>query len=177
MITLKPAHFAGSFYSSPSWLTNGHWAVKRDRCSNGAALNIESAGLFFGSGANKVTMKREMTDADVAKAAKASGSAQWTVTRFRHESDRGLNTIILVSAAGGHTAIDAKYAAALGIMPGNTLYGHENGLSALSDSPEPETLSFVLMPVRSGVDDDALAAFAGVIGAKLAKANKGRKAA
>ena len=143
-LTKKLFAFHSSIYVSPTWLSNGHFAVKRTTVDNVALFTTEATALAtVGKG---VRFTERDTD-DVFQSWIDATRTAWYVTDFLYES-AGKTCRIVQSGPGVIALIDREYCDLLGVGPGHTIYnGKLDGSGPFADGDTGEDLTWILMPV------------------------------
>jgi hypothetical protein len=142
-LTKKLFAFHSSLYVSPTWISNGHFAVKRAIVDNAALFTTEAAALAtVGKG---VRFTERDTDEIFRSWVDATRTA-WTVTEFLYDSG-AKRCRIVQSGAGVIALLDVEYCELLDIGPGDTIYnGTVDGSGPFLDGDTGENLTCILMP-------------------------------
>ena len=163
----KKALNRNQVYLSPTYLTNGHFAVKRE------ALPVKIAPMAKNidtlNGALSVDDVLEKTDAFIENVVDGVNSKQWLVTDVIAHGGVVLVPASPVDNQNGLRFLDPEYTALLGVEPGDKLYSDVKG-ERFTDKDDSAG-DWVLM-ARKGGDND-LAIIGAVLNFK--KANDGSK--
>jgi len=143
-LTKKLFAFHSSLHVSPTWISNGHFAVKRTTVDNVALFTTEAAALAtVGKG---VRFTERDTDEVFQSWVDATRTA-WTVTEFLYDSGTKRCRIVQ-SGAGVIALLDVEYCELLDIGPGHTIYnGTVDGSGPFADGDTGADLTWILMPV------------------------------
>jgi len=140
-------------YLSPTWISNGHWAITRSAVENMPFFETEaSARAFFGRKPhNDHGFFTEKDTDSLFETLLKSDRTAWTVTPFLH--DNGAKTArIVVSGTGAISVLELSYCDLLGIVPGSRVYTADpTGQSAFTASELSDTM-WILMPFRTAKD-------------------------
>ena len=129
---------------SPSWISNGQFAVTRVSVDNLALFTSEAvARAALG---NSVKFTERDTD-QFFQARVDEPKTEWTVTRVLYEYGR--TTCRVVQSTDGVIAlIDRDYCDLLSIDPNNTIYnGQIDGSGPFTSNDTGEELTWIVMPV------------------------------
>lgn len=143
-LTKKLFAFHSSIHVSPTWISNGHFAVKRSIVDNVALFTTEAAALAtVGKG---VHFTARDTD-EIFRSWVDATRTPWTVTEFLYDSGRKRCRIVQ-SGAGVIALLDVEYCELLGIMPSRIIYnGTVDGSGPFADGDTGDDLTWILMPV------------------------------
>lgn len=132
----------------PSWVSNGHWAIKRTRLSNaGVFISKASAQAYIGAN-DTVIAHDDDSLIDKILSTRLTTSC-YTATRILVETGKKTARLFVDDVTGELAAFDAVYSSVFGVT---RLFG-ENG-KCFTDSPSLEDSTVVLMPVV--LDSNAL---------------------
>jgi len=164
VIILKPAHFFGEMiHLSPGWISNGHWAAKRELITNSVMLEtIAQAKAFAPALANNTRVMD--SDANIDKLCPKSDAPEWTITRWSYQTrmsrtGKTADLVLLTTNTTGDTAlIDRKLLTLLGYSDGQTLFAVD------SNSPFTNAdRSILIMPFGIDKTDDPLSVIRSVV--------------
>jgi len=143
-LTKKLFAFHSSLYVSPSWISNGHFAVKRAIVDNAALFTTEATALAtVGKG---VRFTERDTDQVFQSWVDATRTA-WTVTAFLYDSN-AKRCRIIQSGSGVIALLDSDYCELLDIGPGDTIYnGTVDGSGPFANGDTGDDLTWILMPI------------------------------
>ena len=143
-LTKKLFAFQPTLYISPSWISNGHFAVKRGIVENAALFTTEETALA--TVGKSVRFTERDTD-DVFKSWIDATRTAWSVTNFLYEF-ASKTCRVVQSATGVIALIDRDYCDLLAIGAGHTIYnGQIDGSGPFADGDTGEDLTWILMPV------------------------------
>jgi hypothetical protein len=135
--------FHSSLNLSPSWVSNGHFAVKRTTVDNVALFATEATALAtVGKGVRFI----ERDTDDVFQSWIDATRTAWYVTDFLYES-AGKTCRVVQSDTGVIALIDRDYCDLLAIGAGHTIFnGKVDGSGPFADGDTGEDLTWILMP-------------------------------
>lgn len=143
-ITLKPAHFHDKIIVTPSWISNGMWAVRRPYVVNSAMFGSLDTVRAFAPKVNErdIWVKDDDSMIDRILSSIPESARAFTVTKWTYDGD---NWYALAVSDAHPAFLDRVYLALL--QAPDMLYAADaNG--TFTDARAVDDRSFVLMPAR-----------------------------
>ena len=146
-ITLKPAHFKNrSVVITPAWVSNGHWAIRKDSIDNAAMFENEAiAKVYLGCQENDVSTN---TDELIRQAGPSEFYPFHATPIVIDVPGKKAVQARVFRSESAYTLVDVKYLAIFGLnSKATTLYGAESRLSALTPRKDTD-YNICIMPIR-----------------------------
>jgi hypothetical protein len=134
-------------YLFPSFISNGHWAVKKSRVNCAAIFETEAvAKTYFKKNA---IVRAKPDDAATNQINTSIGEAAlWSATRYIETTEQGLHRFFINSVTGELAQFDCAYLKLFGLDNNDAVLWGSNPNNAFRDTQKASDMTLLIMPIK-----------------------------